>query len=163
MPIDLDANAPQTQEDSSFIGYPRIGHQKTIPPGIINLPEVSTEMALKSLLLALSISVSASSAFAQRPSSAAPAYAYDVVSIHQNKTESENTDITIDHNRFSATNVTFKQLLEVAYNIREDMISGISCPVESARFDVEAKVLPPDSGAPPRSATNSSPRWSSHC
>jgi uncharacterized protein (TIGR03435 family) len=30
------------------------------------------------------------------------------------------------------------------------MISGISGPVESARFDVEAKVLPPDSGAPPQ-------------
>jgi uncharacterized protein (TIGR03435 family) len=88
--------------------------------------------------------------FAQPPSPVAPAYAYDVVSIRQNNTESGDTDITLDHNRFSATNVTLKQLLEVAYNIREDMISGISGPVESARFDVEAKVLPPDSGAPPQ-------------
>ena len=89
-------------------------------------------------------------AFAQSPSPVAPAYAYDVVSIRQNNTESGNTDITLDHNRFSATNVTLRQLLEVAYDIREDMISGISGPVESARFDVEAKVLTPDSGAPPQ-------------
>jgi uncharacterized protein (TIGR03435 family) len=110
-----------------------------------NPPRPHLRIALAALLLAL-----APRAFAQPPSTAAPAYAYDVVSIHQNKTESGNTDITIDHNRFSATNVTFRQLLEVAYNIREDMISGISGPVESARFDVEAKVLPPDSGAPPQ-------------
>src|SRR5258708_16687407 len=88
-------------------------------------------------------------AFAQSPSPVAPTYAYDVVSIRQNNTESGNTDITLDRNRFSATNVTLKQLLEVAYDIREDMVSGISGPVESARFDVEARVLPPDSGAPP--------------
>jgi uncharacterized protein (TIGR03435 family) len=75
---------------------------------------------------------------------------YDVVSIKQNKTDSGSTSISTDDNRLTATNVSLKQLLEFAYNIREDMISGLSGPVESARFDVEAKVLGPDSGPPPK-------------
>jgi uncharacterized protein (TIGR03435 family) len=110
-----------------------------------NPPRSQLWIGLAALLLA-----AAPRMLAQPPKAAAPAYAYDVVSIHQNKTESGDTDITLGHNRFSATNVTFKQLLEVAYNIREDMISGISGPVESARFDVEAKVLPPDSDVNPQ-------------
>jgi bla regulator protein BlaR1 len=75
---------------------------------------------------------------------------YDVVSIRQNNSESGNSDMTTGHNRFSAQNVSLKQMVEFAYDIREDMISGISGPVESARFDVEAKVLEPDSGPPPK-------------
>jgi uncharacterized protein (TIGR03435 family) len=107
-------------------------------------------LLLAALALAITPLALCAQTTAATPTPAAKPLAYDVVSIHRNKTESGNTDITIDHNKFSATNVTFRQLLEVAYDIREDMISGISGPVESARFDVEAKVLPPDSGAPPQ-------------
>jgi uncharacterized protein (TIGR03435 family) len=110
-----------------------------------SIPRSHRWIARAALLLAPS-----PSAFAQSATPVPPAYAYDVVSIHLNNSESGNTDITIEHNRFTATNVTFKQLLECAYDIREDMIFGISGPVESARFDIEAKVLPNESGVPPQ-------------
>jgi uncharacterized protein (TIGR03435 family) len=37
-----------------------------------------------------------------------------------------------------------KNLLEDAYGIKEDLISGVSGPVESARFDIQAKIVDAD-------------------
>jgi uncharacterized protein (TIGR03435 family) len=66
------------------------------------------------------------------------------MSIKLNKTLSGSTDIDSDDGRFTATNVSLKALLAVAYDIKQELISGILGPVESARFDVEAKVVDPD-------------------
>jgi uncharacterized protein (TIGR03435 family) len=43
-----------------------------------------------------------------------------------------------------------KQILEFAYDVREDQIFGLTGPVSSARFDIVAKVLAPEGGAPPK-------------
>jgi uncharacterized protein (TIGR03435 family) len=106
------------------------------------------------LLAALALAITPSPLYAQSPAaSATPAVkclAYDVVSIKQNKSDDHSTSVSTNNNYFSATNISLKKLIEFAYDIREDMISGISGPVESARFDVEAKVLGPDSGPPPK-------------
>jgi uncharacterized protein (TIGR03435 family) len=73
--------------------------------------------------------------------------AYDIMSIKINKTLSGSTDIDTDDGRFTATNVSLKTLLSQAYDIKQDLISGIPGPVESARFDLEAKVVDPDPAA----------------
>lgn len=100
-------------------------------------------------LVALSAVATLPSAFAQEamPASAALAPAYDVMTIKPNKSASGSVDINTDDDRYSAINVSLKQLLENAYNIKQDLISGIPGPLESARFDIEAKISEPDHDA----------------
>jgi uncharacterized protein (TIGR03435 family) len=93
--------------------------------------------------------VIASNAAAQAdpaPSSSS-AIAYDVMSIKPNKTSSGNVDVYSRGDSFSASNVSLKQLLEDVYDIKQDLISGLSGPIESARFDIEAKIVDPDRAA----------------
>lgn len=71
-------------------------------------------------------------------------FAYDVISIKPNNSGSGSSSSTSNNGRFSATNVTLKQLLQQTFEIKEGLISGITGPLESARFDIEAKVVNPD-------------------
>ena len=74
---------------------------------------------------------------------------YDVVSVKQNNSDANTGNMDIDdHGRFTVTNMPLQAIIEFAYDVKESQISGLSGPVNSARFDVEAKLLPPD-GAPP--------------
>jgi uncharacterized protein (TIGR03435 family) len=73
--------------------------------------------------------------------------AYDVISIKQNKSGSGGVDINTNDNRYFAQNVSLKDLLENAYGIKKDLISGVTGPVASARFDVEAKIVDRDPDA----------------
>jgi uncharacterized protein (TIGR03435 family) len=69
---------------------------------------------------------------------------YDVVSIKLNKTGSGSVSVHTNGDRYSGTNVSVKGLLQDAYDIKEDLISGVPGPVGSARFDIEAKIVEPD-------------------
>jgi uncharacterized protein (TIGR03435 family) len=73
--------------------------------------------------------------------------AYDVVSIRLNKSGSGSTDVESNDNRYFAKNVSLKDLLENAYGIKKDLISGVTGPIASARFDVEAKIVDRDPDA----------------
>jgi uncharacterized protein (TIGR03435 family) len=46
--------------------------------------------------------------------------------------------------RYVATDISLRRLLQDAYNIREDLITGIPRPIDVARFDITAKILNPD-------------------
>ena len=107
-------------------------------------------------MLAVAIAIWIPSAVGQTPQSgsASPAEsasaklpAYDVVSIKLNKSGSGSTDIDTNDNRYFAKNVSLKDLLENAYGIKKDLISGVTGPVASARFDVEAKIVDRDPDA----------------
>jgi uncharacterized protein (TIGR03435 family) len=69
---------------------------------------------------------------------------YDVVSIKPNKSGSGSVDVESNIDRYAATNISLKGLLEDAYGIKKDLISGVQGPIESARFDVVAKIVEPD-------------------
>jgi uncharacterized protein (TIGR03435 family) len=73
--------------------------------------------------------------------------AYDVVSIKLNKSGSGSVNVHSDDNRYSASNVSLKDLLENAYGIKKDLITGVTGPIESAHFDVEAKIVDRDPDA----------------
>ncbi len=75
---------------------------------------------------------------------------YDVVSVKPNISSESYSTTGIGDGAFTVTNSTLKQILEFAYNIREDQIFGLSGPISSARFDIVAKVLAPEGGAPPK-------------
>ena len=88
---------------------------------------------------------SGSASLAESTSAKLPAY--DVVSIKLNKSGSGSTDIDTNDNRYSAKNLSLKDLLENAYGIKKDLISGVTGPVASAPFDVEAKIVDRDPDA----------------
>lgn len=69
---------------------------------------------------------------------------YDAVVIKPDKSGSGNSATNTSLSLYKATNVSLKSLLEDAYRIKEDLITGVPRDVESARFDIEAKVVDPD-------------------
>ena len=80
----------------------------------------------------------------QPASPEAKAPAYDVGSIKPNKSGSGSSGIDSDNYRFTATNVSLRAMLEAAYGVKGDLVSGIPKTVDDARFDVTAKIVDPD-------------------
>ena len=75
---------------------------------------------------------------------------FDVVSVKQNVDEAKTGNINIDdHGIFTVYAMPLWWIIEFAYDVKEDQIAGLSGPVNDARFDITAKILPPDSGPPP--------------
>jgi uncharacterized protein (TIGR03435 family) len=80
---------------------------------------------------------------------------FDVISIklHNPATDLPNeqsSNLSFHDDILTATNVPLEMIIELAYDIKSDQISGLSGPVSSAHFDIEAKVLAPDGGTPPK-------------
>ncbi len=69
---------------------------------------------------------------------------YDIVSVKINKSGSGNMSVDTGEATYTAKNASIKTLLSTAYGIKEDLIYGVSGPVSSARFDLEAKIVNPD-------------------
>jgi uncharacterized protein (TIGR03435 family) len=78
---------------------------------------------------------------AQTESPGAKPPEYDVASIKLNNTGSGGWSMGTGNDHFSATNVTLKPLLQFAYRIKQDLISGVPGSMDSAHFDIQAKVL----------------------
>jgi uncharacterized protein (TIGR03435 family) len=73
---------------------------------------------------------------------------YDVVSVKPNKSGGQSWGMKSGDTGLTATNVTLDFLIQFAYDIKPDFILGLSGPVASAHFDVEAKVVPQDGSTP---------------
>lgn len=75
--------------------------------------------------------------------------AYDIVSVHQNKTETEDSSLDTTNDGIVIVNASCPEIVEFAYNIASfDLISNISGPVASARFDIRAKIANRDGDRP---------------
>lgn len=70
--------------------------------------------------------------------------AFDVVSVKPNKSDSGMVRIMAKPDGYAASNVSLKMLIQNAYGIREDLISGAPSWADSARFDIDAKVAGSD-------------------
>ena len=75
---------------------------------------------------------------------------YDVSSVRQNNSGDQTFSADLHDDVFTATNMPLKSILQFAYDIKGDLIVGLSGPVADANFDMMAKVLPTGSGAPPK-------------
>jgi bla regulator protein BlaR1 len=74
-------------------------------------------------------------------SQAAVTPAYDVAVIKPNKSGGNGIDITFsDHGTFSATNATVRQLIEVAFRMRHDLVFDVPKWAQEEHFDIEAKM-----------------------
>jgi uncharacterized protein (TIGR03435 family) len=69
---------------------------------------------------------------------------FDVVSVKQDKSGTGMMRLMSRPDGYSATNVSAKLLIQVAYGIREDLISGAPGWADTARFDFDAKVAGTD-------------------
>jgi len=79
--------------------------------------------------------------------SSTPVIDFDVVSVKPNTSENGQIRMMNQPGMFVANNVTLKMLIQQAYGIREDLISGGPSWVGSASFDFEGKIAPADSDA----------------
>jgi uncharacterized protein (TIGR03435 family) len=70
--------------------------------------------------------------------------AFDVVSVKPNKSDSGMVRVMGKPDGYAASNVSLKMLIQGAYGIREDLISGAPSWADSARFDIDAKVAGSD-------------------
>jgi bla regulator protein BlaR1 len=70
--------------------------------------------------------------------------AYDVFTIKLNKSGSGSSGAHSGGDSFTATNITLRQLLQLAFSIRQDLIFDVPSTIDSARFDIQAKVVDPD-------------------
>lgn len=75
---------------------------------------------------------------------------YDVSAIKQDKSAEQSWGMNLHGDVFTATNVPLKEIIEFAYDVKEDLIFGLNGPVTSFNFDVEAKVLPSEGNKPPK-------------
>jgi uncharacterized protein (TIGR03435 family) len=108
------------------------------------------------VLLAIVVLLAAPGACAQ-PAHEGPAKAieraktvqpFDVVSIKENKTGAPSYIDSDDHGIFTAVDVPLEAIIDVAYDIKLDQLSGLTGPVSSARFDLTGKVLARDAATP---------------
>ncbi len=70
--------------------------------------------------------------------------AFDVVSIKPNKSASGIVRVMFKPDGYAATNVSLKMLIQRAYSVKEDQISGGPGWANSSRFDIDAKVAGSD-------------------
>lgn len=69
---------------------------------------------------------------------------YDVATIKPNKTGSGHSSISVDDAVFRTENVSLRSLLQNAFDVRKEQIEGLPPWAESARWDINAKVVDPD-------------------
>ncbi len=67
---------------------------------------------------------------------------YDVVSVKVNNSGLGRWGIDVGDYTYRATNIPLKELLASAYSIKSDLIFQVPGPIESARFDIDAKIIP---------------------
>ena len=66
--------------------------------------------------------------------------AFEVVSVKPSGPDSRGMTASTDPGRFTARNATLKFLIQVAYRVREDQISGGPKWMDAERYDVVAKI-----------------------
>jgi uncharacterized protein (TIGR03435 family) len=75
--------------------------------------------------------------------------AYDVVSVHESRAHGEDSSLDTTGDGILLQHASFREIIEFAYNIASfDLISDISGPLGSARFDITAKIAASDGSKP---------------
>jgi uncharacterized protein (TIGR03435 family) len=102
----------------------------------------SRVLRLYLLLLASSARSGAQAATTVPPPAKTPAY--DVATIKPSKPGSDNVDVWTRPATLITHNVPFRDLLQDAFHVRKQLVFGLPAWAESARYDIEAKVVEPD-------------------
>jgi len=110
----------------------------------MEMMKLATRATLTAALLACTASICA-----QTPATPTTArhWAFDIVSIKPSHTTDPNASMRLLPDGQVATNVSITMLLQNAYGIKPDLISGLPGWAQNARFDLEARVSPEDAEA----------------
>jgi uncharacterized protein (TIGR03435 family) len=93
------------------------------------------------LAVAVVAAASAFNAVPVRAQESAPAF--EGASVRENKSGGAGTNFDIKGDRFTAINATLRELIRVAYQIRDLQIAEAPDWIDSARFDIIAKAFEP--------------------
>jgi uncharacterized protein (TIGR03435 family) len=74
----------------------------------------------------------------------APLPSWDVVSIRPNKSDNNMIRMMSTPDGISQSNIRVKSLIATAYGVKDDLVSGGPGWIDSAPYDIEAKVAGPD-------------------
>ncbi len=136
-------NPDAARQNSTARPFPAAILPRPYPPAQIRakrkllfLPGVSYSMSKLTLAL-LSVAL-----LPQQPAPDLPVY--DAVTIKLNNTLANGARFNTYDASFQGTNVPFKNLLVIAFEIRAGLIFGLPGWANSARFDINAKVTDPD-------------------
>jgi bla regulator protein BlaR1 len=75
---------------------------------------------------------------------AKPLPEYDVSTIKPNNTGSGSIHVSMNDDILQTTNVQLKELLEMAFDVRQDSIFGLPHTLEASHYDIVAKVVDAD-------------------
>jgi uncharacterized protein (TIGR03435 family) len=122
------------------------------------VPSDSRETHLAAGLLVTSLLLLASAAHAQlahKGPDAAIALSqtlapYDVSSVKQNNAPPDSWSMNLHETTFRAVDVPLRAMIAFGYDIKTDLIVGLGGPVDSAHFDVTAKIAPTVDGIEPK-------------
>jgi uncharacterized protein (TIGR03435 family) len=99
-----------------------------------------TRNALSAILLLAALGSGPSRLPAQSTSARSAPPSFEVASIKPNHSTENRRFINSNGSRFVATNWTAKKLIEYAYNVKDDQLAGGPNWLDSAGFDINAKI-----------------------
>jgi uncharacterized protein (TIGR03435 family) len=79
---------------------------------------------------------------------------YDVASVRINNTGTESGSVNFHDDAIIVRNLPLHYLIEFAYDVPSDRVTGIPGPLKDQCFDIDAKVVPSDGSKPPTSTAS---------
>ena len=74
---------------------------------------------------------------------------YDVASVRINNSAAESASLNFHGDSLVARNMPLENIIEFAYDVPSDRVTGIPGPLKDQRFDIDAKIVPSDGSKPP--------------
>jgi uncharacterized protein (TIGR03435 family) len=79
---------------------------------------------------------------------------YDVTSVRVNNTGAESGSLNFHDDALIVRNLPLDYIIEFAYDVPSDRVSGLPSTLKDLRFDMDGKVVPPDGSKPPESSAS---------
>jgi len=79
---------------------------------------------------------------------------YDVVSVKQNKAGADSSSFNFHDDALIGRNMPLDYIIEFAYDVPSDRVTGIPGALKDQRFDIDAKVVPSDGSKPPETTAS---------
>lgn len=79
---------------------------------------------------------------------------YDVASVRINNTGADSGNLNFHDDALIVRNLPLDYLIEFAYDVPSDRVTGIPGPLKDQRFDIDAKVVPSDGSKPPEATAS---------
>jgi uncharacterized protein (TIGR03435 family) len=79
---------------------------------------------------------------------------YDVASVRINNTGADSGNLNFHDDALIVRNLPLDYIIEFAYDVPSDRLTGLPGPLKDQRFDIDAKVVPADGSKPPETTAS---------